>query len=65
MENDGVDFTVDMPDAFSFHFAALVLTPTVQGATDEAEQHPSDEAEDADDNIDLVIRPALFRVNQN
>ena len=59
MENDGVDFTVNMPDAFSFHFAALVLTPTVQGATDE------DEAEDADDNIDLVIRPALFSVNQN
>ena len=35
MENDGVDFTVDIP-AFLFHFAALVLTPTVQEATAEA-----------------------------
>ena len=33
MENDGVDFTVGIPDTFLFHFAALVLTPTVQEAT--------------------------------
>jgi len=33
MENDGVDFTMGIPDAFLFHFAALVLTPTVQEAT--------------------------------
>jgi len=60
MENDGVGFTVDIPDAFLFHFAALVLTPTVQEATaDGGEQHPLDEDEDEDNNIDLVIRPAL------
>jgi len=53
MENDGVDFTVDIPDTFLFRFAALVLTPTVQEATaDGGEQHP-------DEDIDLVIHPAL------
>jgi hypothetical protein len=55
MENDGVNFTQNTPDAFLFHFAALVLTPAIQEATDEAEQHPSDED---NDNIHLVIRPA-------
>ena len=54
MENDGVDFTVDIPDAFLFHFAALVLTPTVQEATADAGEQHLDE-----DDIDLVIRPAL------
>ena len=60
MENDGVDFTVDIPDTFLFRFAALVLTPTVQEATaDGGEQHPD---EDDIDQLSIQLYPPI---NQN
>jgi len=47
---------VDIPDAFLFYFAAPVLIPTFQEATDDAEQHPLDEDED-EDGLSVQLYP--------